>query len=544
MRPSLPPLRGAWRTDPRACAAYAEGAGILRVLPRAVAVPRDTGDLVALVGWAVETGTPLIPRGAGSAMDGSSVGPGVIVDLTQVHDRVLHIDAERREAHASAGVRGGELQAAARAHGLRLPPDPSSLAWATLGGLVAVNAAGARTPKFGVMREWVMGVELVGRRGARAYRRGSAAPDTAALHAHLLAHADLIGARFPRTTKNTAGYALDVFLASGDPLDLIIGAEGTLGIAATTTWRLDPIPEATAALGVALPTLELLPLVVAALRAAGASAIELLDRTFLDVVGDDALPASLAAHAHGAEGLLLVELEGDAEPVRDVAMSAAAACVALGAPAVTALDDASVQALWALRHRASPVLAALPGRRSLQVIEDGCVPVARLADYARGVKAAAGRHGVMAVLFGHAGDGHLHVNLLPDVSAPGWEARVAAVLDEVTGLVLGLGGTIAGEHGAGRLRTPLLERQYGAAVMALFADVKRAFDPEGVMNPGVIVPLAGEAAPTAGWLPGPLKVGDGAPALPADIADGLRRIELERGYATSRLALADGSGEA
>ena len=200
---------------------------------------------------------------------------------------------------------------------------------------------------------------------------------------------------------------------------------------------------------------------------------------------------------------------------------------------VTEFPPAAAERLWAIRHAASPILAALPlSRRSLQVIEDACVPLTKLGEYIRLVRRSAGVRGIPVVMFGHAGDGHLHVNLLPDVNQAGWESAVAGLLDEVTEAVAALGGTTSGEHGDGRLRASSLSRMYGPEVVALFRRVKEAFDPQGIFNPGVILP--DEHPPISR-----LKVGSGAAPLPADIEQALRDIEVGGGYARSRLELAD-----
>lgn len=198
----------------------------------------------------------------------------------------------------------------------------------------------------------------------------------------------------------------------------------------------------------------------------------------------------------------------------------------------TALTPEESEALWRVRHAASPILARLPDtQRSLQVIEDGVVPPSRLADYIRLVRRVTAAQGCGAVLFGHAGDGNLHVNLLVDTTRAGWEAEVAAVLREVSAGVVALGGTLSGEHGDGRLRAGALESVFGAELVELFRDIKAAFDPAGVLNPGI--KLAAVAPPVSR-----LKVGTGAVDIPADIAEGLRAIERGGGYARPRLELA------
>ena len=527
-----PPIRGIFRTDHRARAAYAEGAGIFRILPAAVCVPRDREDVASLAHWASAHRLALVPRGAGSAMGGGNVGDGIVVDLTLLPRR-LEVEGRARRARASASVTPAELNAAADRAGLRLPPDPSSGRWATLGGMLSTNAAGARTVRYGSVRRWVEAVELVTadgqvtelRRGRPAEPRALAVERFEAEAAPAIrAAAELVRARFPRTRKNASGYALDAWLESGDLVDLLIGAEGTLGFATAAEWRLDPLPAARAGLRVALRTLDVLGDAVAALLEHEPSAVELLDRSFLELVGE-----------RGVEAVLLVELErDDPAAAREAVQHAARAMAPWAASVDTGLTPAAAERLWALRHAASPILAGLPEtRRSLQVIEDGCVPLPRMGEYIRAIREAAAARGLAVVIFGHAGDGHIHVNLLPEVGRAGWEDAVAGLLDAVTDALVRLGGTPSGEHGDGRLRPALLPRIYGPEVVALFERVKRAFDPLGILNPGVILP-SGDAPVSR------LKVGAGAVALPEDIARELRRIEQRGDYARSRLDLADG----
>ena len=267
----------------------------------------------------------------------------------------------------------------------------------------------------------------------------------------------------------------------------------------------------------ALATRAALPAVIEVLREADAVRIEFLDASFLAI-------AQGAGTQHAA-AVLLVDLEDD-DPERLLErLTALTDRLTVIGPEIAeveqALDSAGIHALWAIRHGASSRLAALAdGRRSLQVIEDGCVPVERLAEYLDAVEAACTRQAVDVVLFGHAGDGHVHVNLLPDVTVPGWLERVRAIFDEVNAALLRLGGTPAGEHGAGRLRAGLIERFLGPEAMAGFRAVKAAFDPDDAWNPGVILPAADDPFVH-------LKVGDGAVALPEGMADAWRRMEAE-----------------
>ena len=515
-------------TDDRIRAAYSEGAGIYRILPQAVAVPGSVAELSALVRWAAETRTPLVPRGAGSGMTGGNVGRGVIVDVSQ-RFRELTVDPVRRLARADASVTWAEVNAAARGFGLRLPPDPSSGAFATSGGMIATNAAGPRSLRYGSVRRWVEAVEIVDARGD--IRRVARGAGWGMRDAFALAQDKrrLIATRFPRTRKNSSGYALDAFAESGDELDLLVGSEGTLAFVTQVQWRLEPILPDVAGVALGFGELEALGDAVPYLLALNPSAVELLDRTILSFVEEAGvtLPAGLAC-------LLLVEFEREtAAAARGVVGDAVRGLKHLTAHVETAVDRAGLERLWRVRTLASPALARLSEtRRSLQVIEDGCVPIARLGEYVAGVRAAADRVGIPVVLFGHAGDGHVHVNTLPDVTRAGWEDGVGTLYEAIADLQVRLGGTPSGEHGDGRLRAGLLERVYGAEVVAEFRRVKRAYDPLEILNPGVILPAA-DWAPLAD-----VKVGAGAAPIPDDIAGRLRELERTAAWSTPKTTLA------
>ena len=264
------------------------------------------------------------------------------------------------------------------------------------------------------------------------------------------------------------------------------------------------------------------------------SAVELLDRTLLDFVREAGTSLDLP---EALEGLLLIEFERETQAAaRGVVGDAVRGLRASTAHVATAVDRASLDALWAVRRLASPALARLPEtRRSLQVVEDGCVPLERLAEYIAGIRAAAERHGIPVAIFGHAGDGHVHVNALPDLTIAGWRDALAALYGDAAELLLRLGGTPSGEHGVGRLRAGLLQRFYGPEVTALFRELKHRYDPRCSLNPGVIIP-------TANWAPlADLKVGPEATPIPDDIARRLRELERTAGWATPKLDLARAS---
>jgi len=524
-------FRGAFRTDDAARALYSEGAGIFRIIPAAVAVPSDRDDLVALVRWAGKTGTALVPRSAGSGMPGGNVGPGVVVDLTRGFRAAPSVDPDARMLRAGASITWRSLNDAAAAHGLRLPPDPSSGNFCTVGGMVSTNAAGARTLKYGAMRSWVRSLGFVcadgetGRTDAPTHGRTAGTSAEQRLdrdvapwlrrHQLTLEHAP------PRTRKNSAGYLLANYPDHDWVKHLLIGSEGTLAFITDVEVALAPLAPALSTLLVTLTSLDDVAPAVRALSPFAPSALELLDRTYLDFAR-----ATGSRVPSGTEALLLVEFEGDAA-------DGERAVRGLAATTVVARDAAAVGKLWELRHLASPILAALPDpMRSLQVVEDGCVPLDRLGEYISALRRIAAECGFQIVIFGHAGDGHVHANVLANTADADLAERLERCLREVSALQISLGGTTAGEHGDGRLRAPFLEALFGATYLEGCRRVKAAFDPAGIMNPGV--KLTADGSPLTA---GVLKVGPGAPGIPETIAAALRTIEKEAQWGVDRLGL-------
>ena len=531
---SFPDFNGQKRTDLPARAAYAEGAGIFRIVPAGVAVPSTTRALSELVAWAAADRIALVPRGAGSGMVGGNLGQGVVVDLTALDGGPLTMRVEARLANAGASVSLRALNEDANRGGLRLPPDPSSARFATLGGMLSTNASGPSSLRSGSVRDWVTAIEMITADGLpMTLRRGAPPPETPTVarfrqgaEPALLAARDAIRSRYPRTLKNSSGYALDRWLDSGDLLDLVVGAEGTLGFITAAEWRLTPTPSRYGGVRAALSETAGLGEIVSALSGLAPSAVEYLDPTFLEFAG---------VRGGGEAGLLMVELEGEDTAELAERLAGVRKILAPHSGEVREANDrGSLEALWSVRHAASPMLARLgEGRRSLQVIEDACVPLAAMSRYIAAVRAAGKRHKVQLVIFGHAGSGNLHVNLLPDPAEKDWKTRMVAIFDEVTEVVVDVGGTPSGEHGDGRLRAHLLERIYGAEIVALFRLVKDAFDPAGILNPGVKLPSP-DFQPFEN-----LKVGEDAAILPPRIEAGLREIERSAGYSQSRLELSE-----
>ncbi len=537
-QPQPPGFRGIFRDDADARAVYAESAGIGRALPAAVAVPADIDDLRMLVAWAAQTRTALIPRGSGSSMPNGAIGHGVIVDLSR-WSQIEAVDEQARTIRVGPGALRNDVDRVARKSGLRFPVDPSSGAFCTIGGMSSTNAAGSHSMHFGVMRPWVRALDCVFADGTRAeVRRGGSAPHGIAGIDHFLAIADrlvLEEARSPSVhagvLKDSSGYGVAAYAQSRELVDLLIGSEGTLVFFAAVELDLIPVAAATSSVLGAFGTLESAVVAAARARTFGAVACELLDRTFLDVAASGGADRPVPADTESA---LLAEVEAeDAESAAAAAHALEAIFRDAGATTVrVALSHETETELWELRHAASPILARLdPKLRSMQFVEDCAVPPNNLPAYVRGVRQILADNGTKGVIFGHAGDAHVHVNPLVDVGHSDWRHRVQAILDSVVALAAALGGTLTGEHGDGRLRTPLMERMWQSGALAAFQEVKHAFDPLGIMNPGVKVPVAGERPIDQ------VKYDPDVAPLPPAARAALNEVENARAYSRFRLDL-------
>ena len=532
-------FRGVFRSDAEACAVYSESAGVGRIIPRAVAVPADAADVVTLVKWAAQERIPLTPRGSGSSMANGAIGAGVIVDLSELNE-MGRVEVGTRTLRVGPAVTRDAVEAAAAAVRLTFPVDPSSGAFATIGGMCATNAAGASTVRHGAMRRWVTGLDCVFADGSRAFvRRGQRASGVGAVERFLrdaapgIKRAGAAAFRLPNVRKQSSGYGLAEWCEGEDLVDLLVGSEGTLAIIVGVELKLTPRAGGRAGLLAGFPDLEGAAAAAGRLTAAGASAVELLDRSFIEIAtsSGDPLPIALP---YGLEAVLIIEVEDISEGAAgDRLRELSGWCEAGGALFIQeARDEAMSHRIWRLRHAASPILNRLaPRLQSMQLVEDGCVPPARFAEYVRGVRRALRGARFQGVIFGHAGDGHAHVNALIDVKDPDWRARAELLVRDVTNLVASLGGTLAGEHGDGRLRAPLMDRIWSPSALQGFAATKQAFDPDGILNPGVIIAAAGSR---------PLedvKYDPALPHLPPAARAALDKIVRDKAWNTPRLSL-------
>ncbi len=455
---------GEVRADEASRELYAADASLYRRLPVGALRAAAADDLDAAVAACREGGVPLTMRGGGTSLAGQAVGIGLVVNCSALAS--IDVDPGARVARVGPGAVLDDLNAAAGAHGLAFGPDVASGSRATLGGMIANNAAGARSIAHGLTGGHVLSLDVTLADGTRAtLRRGGLVPPALEGARELAA-----AARPAALLRRVSGY--DLGALAGEAPDwprLLCGSEGTLAVVRAAELRLVERPPARGLALLPFPTVNAaLEAAVAALEG-GPSAVELMARSAVDL---DA-PAQLLIEQSGEPGEVAARLR--AIP---------------GARVI--LDPAEQEAVWAVR-RAGIGRALRDGSagagdpRPLAFIEDPAVPPERLPELARGVRRLLEREGLQAVWYGHASVGCLHIRPRMDLRLPGAVAALRRIAEETADLVCGLGGSLSGEHGDGRARSELLPRMYPPQTIAAFAQLKRRLDPEGLLNPGVIV---------------------------------------------------------
>jgi FAD/FMN-containing dehydrogenase/Fe-S oxidoreductase len=479
-------------------ALYSSDGSLYRVLPRAVVRPRAAEEIEATLAVCRELGVPLTARGAGTSIAGNAVGPGVVLDTSRHLSRVRAVDPETRTAVVDPGVVQAALQAAARPHGLRFGPDPSTHNRCTLGGMIGNNACGSRALGYGRTSDNVVGLDVVTGSGARL-RVGEGATggplgsdlarDLAALAAANLA---TIRTEFARFGRQVSGYALEHLLPErgADLSRLLVGSEGTLALTLGATVRLVPEPPVRVLVVLGYPSMAEAADATPALLPHRPTAVEGLDSRIVRRLHD--VPAAVVPDLPRGEGWLIVEVTGD-DPA-EVADRAAKTVADAGAVDAMVVDDpAEAAAIWRIREDGAGLAARTSdGRPAHAGWEDAAVPVEQLGAYLRRFDALLGEHGLQGLPYGHFGDGCVHVRIDfpfgPQTgAADAGRAVYRAFIEDAARLVADFGGSVSGEHGDGRARGELLSTMYSPAALDLFAQVKGLFDPADVLNPGVLV---------------------------------------------------------
>lgn len=467
---------GEVRGDTATRELYAVDASLYRRLPVGALRAARADDLHSAVAICAEHAVPLTMRGAGTSLAGQSVGTGLVVDTSAL--RGIEIRKEERIAVVEPGVVLDDLNRAAAAYGLAFGPDVATSSRATLGGMIGNNSAGARSVVYGLTADAVQGMDVVLADGTRAsLTRGGSVP-------RLLQDARGVATMsgFPALLRRVSGYALDSI--AGDDPDwprLFCGSEGTLGVMTRAHVRLVEPPAERA--------LALLPYasVHAALSAVpdilhtGPSAIELMDAELLDPGNRAPAERALLGIVGRAPAMLVVEYSGA------IGQAVAAARRLAGAEVIA--DAAGQAAVWRIRRTSiSRALRVEGDGKPIPFIEDPAVPPDQLAPFADEVRRVLADEGMAdAIWYGHASVGCLHIRPLLDLRQPEAVARMRRVAEQVADIVVAHGGSLSGEHGDGRLRGELLPRMYDAEMMDRFTALKRMLDPQGILNPGVIV---------------------------------------------------------
>ena len=509
-------VRGAVRFSDHDRLLYATDASIYQVTPLGVVTPLDSADIVALMRYCHAHRVPILPRGGGTSLAGQCVNEAVVIDCSPHLRRLLSVDVVGRTCEVEPGIGVDELNRQLVGTGLFFAPDPATAAHCAIGGCIGNNAAGSRSIRYGRTSENVAAIELVLGTGEQLWLGpGAGQHDPIALRlAHGVAeicrdHAQLIRERFPKTLRRNAGYGLDLILQQLDAgvsepdLDLtglICGSEGTLGIVTRARLKLHPVLPARGLAIVSFATLEQAIDAVVPILRTEPTAIELLDDVVLSAArGNNACRnyLRLVPNIHGQppEALLYIEFQGDSRTEIDAGFARLHDLLASFPGSrgekheiATYVDPASMAQLWALRKAGEPLLHGMPGNRTPQTfVEDNAVPVEQLSRFVREFKQIVQRHGTQAAYYAHASVGVLHVRPMVDLHADADRAMMRSIAVEVADLARICGGVMSGEHGDGRIRGPLLERFYGPQLMAAFAEVKRLFDPNGILNPGNIV---------------------------------------------------------
>jgi glycolate oxidase len=432
--------------SPEELVVYSYDATQQESLPWAVTRPRSSREVSEMLKLANRERFPVVPRGAGSGMSGGSVPVqgGVVLSFERMN-HILEIDEKDFLAVVEPGVITGDLQQEVESRGLFYPPDPASSKFCTLGGNVAECAGGLRAVKYGVTKDYVLGLEVV------------------------LPTGEIIttGAR---TVKSVAGY---------DLTKLIVGSEGTLGVVTRITLRLLRLPETVRTVTAFFSDVQRAAAASSDIMTAGIvpRALELVDHSALRAV-----EANLKEDfSHGAGALLLAEVDGYAESTEREAQQIAAIMTRCGATRVNrAESEMEREQLWKARRAISPALMTI---KPIKLNEDIVVPRGRIPDILREIAAIAEQHGLLIVNFGHAGDGNIHTNVMVDeTDLP--KAKIA--VREIFAATLRLGGSISGEHGIGLSKAAYLPMELGSEAIEAMKRIKQALDPNNILNPGKI----------------------------------------------------------
>jgi len=541
-------IEGEVRFDGHNRMLYATDASLYQVEPLGVVIPASTEDAVRVVQFCAANRLPLLPRGGGTSLAGQCTNRAVVMDLSNRCNRLLAVDAAANTCTVEPGITVDDLNDQIAATGLFFAPDPATSRHANIGGCIGNNAAGARSIRYGRTSESVVGVDVCFADGVRAtLDEGAALRDprvrevTERVLAIVREHEQLIRERFPKTIRRNAGYGLDMILKQldlaavegVDPLakvnlaHLLCGSEGTLAVSLGAKLKLHTKPKARGLVVLGFESLDAAIAAVLPILVTNPTAVELLDDTVIDLARAnteyrryvDLMPQPLAGKV--LKAVLYVEYF-ELTPDKVAASFEALRKVAADIPLQAHTDASAMLNAWKLRKAGEPLLHGIPGhRKPITFVEDNAIPVERLSEFVTRLRDIVASHGTRAAFYAHASVGVLHVRPLLDIHEVEDRERMKAIAVAAADLAKELGGVMSGEHGDGRVRSPLLERFYGPELMEAFRQVKRVFDPHNLLNPGNIVDLDGSNPRPIASMAEKLRVepSKGRPvAIPGDIA--------------------------
>jgi glycolate oxidase len=434
---------------------YSYDASFGNFLPDLVLQPVSTEEVARIVRLANEYKIPLYPRGRGTSLSGGplAVEGGIVLDFSK-WNQTLEIEPDDLIAIVSPGVITAEINKAAEKYGLMYPPDPSSSHVSTIGGNLAENAGGPRGLKYGVTKDYVIGLEVVTPEG-EVIRTGG------------------------RTVKNVTGF---------DLTKLIVGSEGTLGIITEATLRLIPKPLSTRTLMAVFEDIVDSGRAISNILRSGIlpSKMELMDQESIKAV-EEYEPLGLPIDV---EAILLIEVDGHPDALKSEILKVGEKCIESGAREVKAAKDKEEEEeLWKARKLVSPAIVKI---KPTKISEDATVPRSKIPEMFRRLKTIKEKYNIHLVVFGHAGDGNLHPNIIADQRDTEEMLRVEKAVEEIFAAAVELGGTLSGEHGIGVMKAPFMEMELGTAGLDMMKRIKLAWDPNNILNPGKIFPKPGQ----------------------------------------------------
>ena len=504
-------VKGDVILDATSLGLYATDASIYQITPKALVLPRDAEDVRAAVQTAVQHNISILPRGSGTSLGGQAAGPSLVIDFTKHMNRILELDVEERWVRVEPGIVLDELNAQLAPHGLHFAPDPATSSRATIGGMIGNNSSGTKSIIYGLTRDHVLETKVLLADGTQLdfaelppeeYAQRAQGTNGKSREAEILGgfkqivdtHRDEIKERYPKVLRRVQGYNLDTFVDtdSWNLSKLVIGSEGTLAVVLQAKLNLEPLPKHKALCTVHFAQLLEAIRAVAPILEHRPSAVEIMDEEIITRARRNLSIAPLCGFIEAdPKAILVVEFFGDTP---EEALSEAQLLAAdlrekkLGYTWPVIAAPAEQAKVWGVRKNGLGLMLGMKGdRKPIPFIEDACVPIEVLPQYVDQVLTFCKGRDVPVAMYAHASVGTIHIRPVLNLKDQADIDHMKAIAEYAFGRVVQYGGSWSGEHGDGRVRSPFLERFFGPQVYGALREVKRLFDPAGLMNPGPII---------------------------------------------------------